>query len=69
MGRNQTRNPTDPMVRNQSQYGEFCDGFRADDMEHIGMHFGNAGMGHGTQHISAAEIAADVSFHDPYWRC
>jgi hypothetical protein len=32
-----------------------------DDMEHIGMHFSNAGIGRGTQHISAAEIAADMS--------
>ena len=35
--------------------------FGPDDMEHIGMHFSNAGIGHGTQHISDAETAADMS--------
>ena len=36
-------------------------GFGPDDMEHIGMHFSNAGIGGRTQHISAVEIAADMS--------
>ena len=36
-------------------------GFGPDDMEHIGMHFSNADIGCGTQHISNAETAADMS--------
>ena len=36
-------------------------GFGPDDMEHIGMHFSNASIGHRTQYISAAKTAADIS--------
>ena len=36
-------------------------GSEPDDMEHIGMHFSNASIRRGTEHISAAEIAADMS--------
>ena len=35
--------------------------FKAADTEHSGLHFRNTDMGRGTQHISAAETAADMS--------
>ena len=35
--------------------------FKAADTEHSGLRFRNADMGRGTQHISAAETAADIS--------
>jgi hypothetical protein len=35
-------------------------GFGPDDMEDIGTHFSNAGVGHGTRDISTAETAADI---------